>query len=32
MRISELESKLRKHAETTKSAMQSPFDLKNKSW
>ena len=27
MRISELESKLRKHAETTKSVMQAPFDL-----
>lgn len=28
MRISELENKLRKHAETTKSVMQPPFDLK----
>lgn len=28
MRISELENKLRKHAETTKSVMQAPFDLK----
>ena len=28
MRISELEIKLRKHAETTKSVMQPPFDLK----
>ena len=28
MRISELEIKLRKHAETTKSVMQAPFDLK----
>ena len=28
MRISELENKLRKHAETTKSVMQTPFDLK----
>lgn len=27
MRISELENKLRKHAETTKSVMQPPFDL-----
>ena len=27
MRISELENKLRKHAETTKSVMQAPFDL-----
>ena len=27
MRISELEHKLRKHAETTKSVMQAPFDL-----
>jgi len=28
MRISELENKLRKHAETTKNIMQTPFDLK----
>ena len=28
MRISELENKLRKHAETTNSVMQAPFDLK----
>ena len=28
MRISELENKLRNHAETTKSVMQAPFDLK----
>ena len=28
MKISELENKLRKHAETTKSVMQTPFDLK----
>ena len=28
MRISELENKLRKHAETTKNVMQTPFDLK----
>ena len=28
MRISELEKKLRKHAETTKSVMQTPFNLK----
>ena len=27
MRISELENKLRKHAVTTKSVMQAPFDL-----
>ena len=27
MRISELENKLRKHAETTKSVMQAPFDM-----
>ena len=29
MRISELENKLRKHAETTKNIMQPPFDLKD---
>ena len=30
MRISELENKLRKHAKTTKSVMQAPFDLDEK--